>query len=358
LFNRAGLPILDSLAAVVLAGMSVPGGAKRGRSMSLQNWLGVMLLVTAALLAGGCASRPERTIGPRASGLAHAPAGLLHRRSPETSRTGMLLPAHPGRRAGPGFEFFYLPASSSGLAPIQARVRELDLIRSLPEIQALDGVFALPRPLRYVTGECGELGAFYEPSRGEVVICYELLETLYQRGLREQTEQRLQADYAVRYTRANVRFVVLHETGHALVDLLDLPVTGRQEDAVDQLAAMLMLHFSSSEETPDQVMGNLRMAADWLLSHATGAYNLDAYADEHTLGEQRYFNLQCLIYGTDPIGYAGIVEQGDLPLARAQRCPGEARMAGLAWLRLLLPHVSPRYRMSESDAVDYFRRPR
>lgn len=29
-------------------------------------------------------------------------------------------------------------------------------------------------------------------------------------------------------------WIFLHETGHALADLLDLPLTGREEDAVDQ----------------------------------------------------------------------------------------------------------------------------
>jgi hypothetical protein len=318
------------------------------RGRIVDSWL---RWAAALLMLGGCAGASSSS-GLSLRYRATAADVLLH----QDGRTGMVLPAHAHRPAGPAFEFFYLPATSPELTKIQARVRALDLIRRLPEIQALDGVFALPRPIRFVTSECGELGAFYRPERAEVVVCYELLETLYQRGLKQQVQQRLEPDYAVRYTRANVRFVLLHETGHALVDLLDLPVTGRQEDAVDQLTAMLMLHFSSSEETPGQVMENLRMAADWLLSRAAGAYDLDAYADEHALGEQRYFNLQCLIYGTDPVDYAGIVEQGDLPATRARGCPREARAVGQAWLRLLLPHASPRYRMSEDKALQFFGR--
>src|SRR5690606_17107993 len=198
------------------------------------------------------------------------------------------------------FEYAYVMPRSPDLQQIHVRVRDANLLRRLPEVQAIDGMFALPRRLRYVTAECGEFGAFYRPAEAEVVLCYETLRTLYERGQAHQRALGLDDAHPLRYVRANVRFMVLHETGHALVHLLDLPVTGRQEDAVDQLAAIIMLRFGGLEETPAEVIDNLRMAANWMLSRSTGAYNLDADADAHALGGQRYFNLQCLIYGTDP----------------------------------------------------------
>ena len=196
-------------------------------------------------------------------------------------------------------------------------MREADLWRQLPELHGIDGLFALPRHLRFVTAECGEAGAFYRPAQAEVVLCYETLRDLYAQGQAHQQALGLGDGHPLRYLRANVRFIVLHETGHALVDLLDLPVTGRQEDAVDQLAAILMLRFGGLDESPGEVIADLRLAANWMLSRSTGAYDLDAYADPHALGEQRFFNLQCLIYGTDPDDFAGMVEAGDLTAARA-----------------------------------------
>ena len=77
-------------------------------------------------------------------------------------------------------------------------------------------------------------------------------------------------------------------------------------------------------------------------------------ADEHALGEQRYFNLQCLIYGSNPSRYLTIVTEGDLPEARAKSCPAEARRLDRAWLRLLLPHVAPKYEMTEEKAYRLF----
>jgi hypothetical protein len=317
------------------------------------NWLSVCLVVVAV---GACASDGMLTKAraPQVEDLAHAPRTS----SPPVVRARTIEPGGEERPAGPAFEYQYLAPESPALQPIYTRVREADLLHRLPAVQQIDGMFQLPRPLRYVTAECGEFGAFYVPETTQIVLCYETLRTLYERGQMQQKAGGLDPDYPLRYTRANVRFIVLHETGHALVDLLDLPVTGRQEDAVDQLAAMLMLHFSGFDESPEQVIESLRMAANWLLTRSTGAYDLDAYADEHALGEQRYFNLQCLIYGTDPVKYAAIVTAGDLTPARAKACPRETRQVGRAWLRLLLPHLAPKYEMTEAEAIRYFERPR
>ena len=297
------------------------GGNNRPRAAAIADWLRLTACAAFAALLAGCACAPAI----RADGRDPPPRDVFVAPAPVV----------------PAFDYTYRPPASPGLQQIHARVRDADLLRQLPEVQAIDGLFALPRRVHYVAAECGEFGAFYRPVEAEVVLCYETLRTLYERGQAHQRALGLPDGHPFRYVRANVRFMLLHETGHALVQLLDLPVTGRQEDAVDQLAAILMLRFASLEETPAEVIGNLRLAANWMLSRSTGAYNLDAYADEHALGEQRYFNLQCLVYGTDPERFAGMVEAGDLTAARARVCPRETRQASRAWLRLLLPHLAP-----------------
>ena len=39
----------------------------------------------------------------------------------------------------------------------------------------------------------------------------------------------------------------LHETGHAVFNMLQIPVLGREEDAADQFAAYLMLRLGKDE---------------------------------------------------------------------------------------------------------------
>lgn len=315
-----------------------------GGLMSCRSCIPALVIVLAAATAGvGCATVP--------------PAGRdAHEevRSGEGATTSRAAVPAPARR-GPAFEYAYRPPSAPDLQPIYQRVVEADLWRQLPELQELDGLFALPRRLRFVTAECGEPGAFYRPDQGEVVLCYESLRTLYAQGQAHRQALGLAEDHPLRYLRANVRFMVLHEAGHALVDLFDLPVTGRQEDAVDQLAAILMLRFGGRDESPGEVIEDLRLVANWMLSRSTGAYDIDAFADEHALGEQRFFNLQCLVYGTDPDAFAGMVDAGDLTAARAAGCPRESRQTSRAWVRLLLPYLAPGAQAYREEAAAFLR---
>ena len=264
-----------------------------------------------------------------------------------------------GKPDGMHFAYEYVKPKNPELEPFYKLAHEGDLLRQLPEIKAIDGLLMLPRPIRFVMAECREPNAFYSPERGEVVMCYETMKVLLDRGQQLASDQDISDKgtgdaYAQRYLEANLRFILLHETGHALIDLLEMPVTGREEDAVDQLATTLMQRFAGMNESSRQVSDNLRMASNWFLVRSTGQYNLDAYADEHALGEQRYFNLQCLVYGSNPARYVGIVTEGDLPEARAKACPAEARRVNKSWLRLLLPHVAPKYEMTEEKANRLF----
>lgn len=271
--------------------------------------------------------------------------------------------AVPVTAAG-NFRYAYLPPHSSSLERVHTRVEELDLLRRLPEVHWLDGLLALPVPVTFIAAECGEADAFYDPQRAHVVLCYEMLQVLYQQGTERAAVlgmAGLEATEAAEdYVWANLRFIASHETGHALIDLLDLPVTGRQEDAVDQFATSLMQFIGEESESRRQAADNLRLAAHWFLTgvgeQADGSgFSLDTYADTHSLGLQRYFNLQCLLYGSDPQRFASIVEDGDLPLSRARYCPEEARRAQEAWVRLLLPHFSPARPERREEAEQWLR---
>jgi hypothetical protein len=64
-----------------------------------------------------------------------------------------------------------------------------------------------------------------------------------------------------------------------------------------------------------------------------------AFADEHSLGKQRYFNILCWIYGQDPDTHPDLIGPRVLPPNRAERCPGEfQRMVG-SWEKLLAPYT-------------------
>lgn len=52
-----------------------------------------------------------------------------------------------------------------------------------------------------------------------------------------------------------VFFAFLYELGHALVDQLELPVTGKEEDAVDQLAAVILDEGAQQGRDREQTRG-------------------------------------------------------------------------------------------------------
>ncbi len=128
-------------------------------------------------------------------------------------------------------------------------------------------------------------------------------------------------------------FALMHELGHALSDVLALPVTGREEDAVDQLATVLLQQQGPAGDS--LAFG----AVGWFISNArAGQLDSLAFADDHGLDLQRAYNIICWIYGRDPARYPEIVSQELLPEHRRRRCEAEYRRLTTSWERLLAPH--------------------
>ena len=263
---------------------------------------------------------------------------------PGLSLAVMLALAEP-MPARVDFQLRYDPATQAATQPIQRKVVELDLLAKVPELQVLERMLVLPASITVRAAECPSDGSMYLPLAREIRVCYALLKVLWERGERIAADAAIAAAereaFAQRYVWANLRFILAHEAGHALIEELDLPVTGRIEDAVDQFAGLLMQRVADEGETADDVAWNLRMAALDLLAGSKGHYPLEAYADVHAVGQQRYFNLQCLLYGSNPARFAGLVEGGDLPPGRARSCSRETRRVASAWWRLLRPYMDP-----------------
>jgi hypothetical protein len=189
-------------------------------------------------------------------------------------------------------------------------------------VDSLNAALALPSSITIAVEECGETNAFYDPERQRVSLCYELMWELASQFTDGENLEELFVGTFV--------FVLLHELGHALVHVLDLPITGREEDAVDQLATLLLLDGSEEGETA------VASAAVWFALNAESeALDALAFADEHSVSAQRFYNMLCWLYGQNPEKQAELVLEGYLPEDRAVRCPEEyGRLAG-SWEKLL-----------------------
>ena len=62
--------------------------------------------------------------------------------------------------------------------------------------------------------------------------------------------------------------------------------------------------------------------------------------DEHSFSKTRFYDMICLVYGSDPKKNAKMVGDDGLPAARAGRCAEEYKRANRAWLKLLQPYLN------------------
>ncbi len=189
----------------------------------------------------------------------------------------------------------------------------------------LNDSLRLPNDIVLRTAHCGEPNASYHPDDRRVTLCYELFQSLSERFAGEPG-----GEYLVSGTLV---FALMHEIGHALIDVLDLPTTGREEDAADQLATILLLQQGPSGDS--LAFG----AVGWFATDAhSGQLDSLAFADDHGLDLQRVYNIVCWIHGRDPKEYPEIIEDGWLPEHRRDRCPAEYRRLAESWRRLLAPY--------------------
>jgi hypothetical protein len=129
----------------------------------------------------------------------------------------------------------------------------------------------------------------------------------------------------LRFITANAEFTLLHEMGHLLISELQLPVLGREEDAADQLGFMGLFLLYGQQADADFYARLLDVADYWRLEaeRTRGSAEQIPLWDSHSLDEQRFFNIACLAYGSDPQRLEWIVESTGLPEERALYCDRE-----------------------------------
>ena len=228
------------------------------------------------------------------------------------------------------FKFAYPPVSK----PQYAAIREGFMAdKALENLTAgLNRLIKLPTDITITFTQCGVENAFYEPSTRRIKMCYELYEHFIVLFLPlAKSEEDL-----AKAVEGALNFVLFHELGHALSDVLNLPITGKEEDAVDQLATFILAVGD------DQNEGTALQGAFWFSLEARQrgpTVGQSAFADEHSLNEQRYFNIVCWVYGRNREANQALVDEGFLPIERAQRCPGEYAKIVKSWSTLLAPYT-------------------
>ena len=128
------------------------------------------------------------------------------------------------------------------------------------------------------------------------------------------------------FVRANLQAVLFHELGHAIIDVVQLPVFGQEEDAADVLSVILINDLFEEDQAQD-----ITYAAAYGFAAEADSDSEPAYWDVHGPDQQRFYTLVCLFYGANPEARADLAEELGLPVERAETCEEEFALAKDSW---------------------------
>lgn len=141
-------------------------------------------------------------------------------------------------------------------------------------------------------------------------------------------------DPQAEFVADNLVAIFYHELGHALIDQLELPVLGREEDAADILSVLLIDEVWEPEIAQEIVANN---ALAFAMRAEAGAEYDPGYWGVHGHDLQRYYTHVCLFYGADPDAREEFAIAAELPEERASGCPEERQLAEDSWWTYLQP---------------------
>jgi hypothetical protein len=223
----------------------------------------------------------------------------------------------------------YVPPKSEDHRPIFDLIRKERVLEKVREILRS---IRIPRSLTLKTEGCdGVSNAWYDDQA--ITVCYEYLDEFWKNVPETTVVGIAPIDTFV----GPVVDLFLHEAGHALFDLLRVPVFGREEDAADQLSAYIMLRSGKDEARRLITGAAYQYAGD--VKGETVSMPLAKFADEHGAPAQRFYNLLCIAYGADKKMFGDLVSRGYLPKERAEGCEDEYRQVAYAFSTLIGPHI-------------------
>lgn len=215
---------------------------------------------------------------------------------------------------------------------IVALMKERQVLEKIRDI--LDPV-RLPHPLLLQLRGCdGEENAWYDYDEYAVTVCYDLLQKNWNDRPKETTPAGITSEDAF---IGPVTEIFLHESGHAMFDLLEVPIFGHEEDAADQIAAYIIL--KTNHQVARRLIGGIAYMYSRFALAVKGETSLGQFADEHGHPAQRYFTYLCMAYGKDPQAFADVIDKGHLPAKRAERCDSEYQQIDFAFKKTITPYI-------------------
>jgi len=231
-------------------------------------------------------------------------------------------------------EIQYSEANASYFRPIYERYKKREVLEQLKQFLS---PLVLPAgvTLRITAKECGTVNSWWSGRSAGLFLCYEWPDFAERVAPLDITSAGITREGAVLGAFLQVTF---HELGHAMFDIYDIPVLGREEDAADQMAGFILSQFGSG------VARRTLPGAAYLwrqLGEAGGPWPRDAFSDEHGHPLQRAYNYLCMAYGAAPDLFQQYIDNGLLPKERVPNCAHEFQQIRAAFVKTMLPHIDP-----------------
>lgn len=269
-----------------------------------------------------CVYRSGRDSEPAAASSAVTPAKTSERATNQGEKSDAFKKADAG-----DFIVEHSATKNPRYEEIERQIKEEKLLEKAAD--KLNRSLILPHDILLQTKDCGAVNAFYSADERAVTVCYELMRHFYEVFRRDG----LDGEKAYGKMFDAVRFAFLHEIGHALIDVYNLPISGSEEDAADRCSAFINL----TELGADGADAVFAAAEAFSIESKNGARDKRNPAGEHLLEEQRFYNSICLLYGSDAEKYAYMLEENYLPRERAEHCQREYERTVNSWSSLLAP---------------------
>ena len=303
--------------------------------MAVRIWSVSVAVLSLALAAAGCghdnAAKPsaESSAAPSTAAAAPQPSG-----QPDVNNNGV-PDASADDKDWPGkMTATYQDATSPEAITGRNLIKNDHLLEDLAD--GITESLKLPYDVPLIGKQCGTANAYWSPNDQSVTICYEdaadALDIYTAAGDADPKASAINSEIATFY----------HETGHMVISLYDLPVTGREEDVADQLAAYILLTPGPDGKIdPESVQAVKDFAREFkgYSDQKGGEIDEGQLADVHSLDLARMYNLECWVYGSDPTGNADLVKSGALPQDRAEGCEDEYDKLSRSWDTLLEPYL-------------------
>lgn len=220
--------------------------------------------------------------------------------------------------------------------PIYERLKARKVLEQYKEFMS---PLRLRRALNVSLQGCnGVINAMY--MMGGITYCYELIAQMERQIAETNVLPGFRREDAI---VGGFVSTLLHETGHAIFNLLDIPIFGREEDAADAIAAYVGLQFGAT--TARRILSGTafawRASEIWRQKHGRASRQFEDYSDEHGTDAQRFYNTLCIALGADMVERTTTF--GDfvnlLPEHRRAQCVKEYTHVKNSFHRFVLPHV-------------------